>query len=355
MNGPLPLAGGSRALASIHDEQGIEIRRALSSADACAQAQPLPGKVRWLRVEGLADRALVQSVADAFGVHPLSLEDVVHQHQRPKLESYEHGYFLVLPRFSYHKRLRSEAVAVFLGDGWVLSFAPGLVSEFDQLESRLSAGRGGVRKGGADHLLHHVIDVLIDGYIPVLTAMDEAFARMEARLQGHRPDAVVYPMRELRSDLFKMHMQLRALFAALSALHVDRDDWLDNAIQPYMKDLMDHVAQGIDHVENLREGVAEAQQLYQAVQGQRTNDTMRVLTVMSAIFLPLSFIAGVYGMNFEHMPELGWVWGYPLALLLMLGVAMGLLVFFNNKGWLGRQDPRAVREQARAEEDDPHP
>jgi magnesium transporter len=352
MEGALPLAGASRASACLHDADGLEVRKALGAEQLRALAQPQPGKVRWLRIEGLADRALVQAAAEAFSLHPLALEDVLHQAPRPKLEAYEHGYFLVLPRFSRSRRLKVEPLCLFLGDGWVLSFSSGPVPELDLLESRLGAGRGRIREGGPDRLLHHIVDAVIDAYLPLLSALDEGFARVEGRLQGPRPDAVVYGLRELRSDLFRLHMQLRALHAALAALHVDRDDWLDDKVQPYVKDLMDHVSQSLDHVENLREGVSEAQQLYHAILSQRINDVMRVLTIMSAIFMPLSFIAGVYGMNFEKMPELSWTWGYPFALALMAAVAAGLLWFFNRKGWLGRQDPWALREQARREEEE---
>jgi len=346
---PLTMVGETLAQACVHDEQGAEVTRGLKAADLAELAKPSP-KVRWVRIEGLADRVLMQAAADSFNLHPLAFEDVVHHASRPKLESYDNGYFLVMPRFSFAKRLRVEPVAIFLGEGWVLSFSQSKVMEFDTLEARLAAGRGGVRKGGADRLLHHVVDGIIDAYIPVLTSMDDSFARLESRLQGHRPDAVVYGLRELRADLFKMHTMLRALQAALSALHMDRDDWLDNAVQPYIKDLMDHVSQSIDHVENLREGVAEAQQLYHAILSQRINDVMRVLTIMSVIFMPLSFIAGVYGMNFQHMPELTWYWGYPLALIIMLFVASALMLFFARKGWLGRQDPPAIRDRMKNEE-----
>jgi len=224
------------------------------------------------------------------------------------------------------------------------------VSEFDQLESRLQAGRGKIREGGGDRLLYNCLDALIDGLQPNLSVLDESFARVENKLQGRHPDSVVYNLREMRSDLFRAHTLLRALQGALISLHADRDDWLDDGLQPYVKDLVDHVAQDLDHVENLRESVADAQQLYHALLSQRINDVMRVLTIMSVIFMPLSFIAGVYGMNFEHMPELRSAWGYPLALLLMLGVAVGLMFFFNRKGWLGQGKQGRAKDSADGDE-----
>ncbi len=342
--------GETRASACTHHADGSEHIPHLKSEDVAAFAVPQPGKVRWLRVEGLADRKMLQAVADAFGLHPLAVEDITHLAQRPKLEVYEHGYVIIFPRLNYGKRLRMEQISLFLGDGWVLSFSPGPVSEFDQLESRLQAGRGKIREGGGDRLLYNCLDALIDGLQPNLSVLDESFARVENKLQGRHPDSVVYNLREMRSDLFRAHTLLRALQGALISLHADRDDWLDDGLQPYVKDLVDHVAQDLDHVENLRESVADAQQLYHALLSQRINDVMRVLTIMSVIFMPLSFIAGVYGMNFEHMPELRSAWGYPLALLLMLGVAVGLMFFFNRKGWLGQGKQGRAKDSADGDE-----
>jgi magnesium transporter len=336
--------GATNARACVHDTQGLEQHVALSAADVERLAQPQPGKVRWIRIEGLEDRALLEAVSAAFKLHPLAVEDVLHQNQRPKLETYEQGYFLVLPRFKFGRHLEAAQVCLFLGDDWVLSFSAAPLPEFDHLEARLASGRGHMREGGADRLLHHCIDAIVDGYVPELGAMDEAFAKLERRLQGRRPDSVVFGLRGLRTDLFRAHTLLRALQGALVSLAADRDDWIDDAIQPYFKDLIDHANRSLDHVENLREGVAEAQQLYQALLSQRINDVMRVLTIMSVIFMPLSFIAGVYGMNFQHMPELAWNLGYPFALALMAVVAVGLMVFFWKRGWLGRDGAKRKRD-----------
>jgi magnesium transporter len=342
--------GPTHAKACLHDAQGTEVSAALTLEEIQRLALPHAGKVRWLRIEGLGDRALLQGVAEAFHLHPLAMEDVLHLHQRPKLEAYDNGYFLVLPRFHFGRRLLTEQVCLFLGDDWIISFGVEPLKEFDHLEARLAVGRGHVREGSADRLLHHCIDAIVDAYVPELTAMDEAFAKLERRLQGRNPDSVVFGLRELRTDLFKAHTGLRALQGALMSLHADRDDWLDDAIQPYFKDLVDHVSHSLDHVENLREGVAEAQQLYQALLSQRINDVMRVLTVMSAIFMPLTFIAGIYGMNFAHMPELSWVWGYPVALLSMGLVAVGLVIYFARRGWLGSDTVRRQRGHLKDED-----
>lgn len=343
----------TRVSACLHAPNGVEQMHDIPQAELAGLAALKDGRTRWLRIEGFADQGYLQAVADAFGLHHLALEDVQHNAATPKLEAYEHGYFLILPRFHLGRRLHSQQVSLFLGEGWVISLAPAPVTEFDQVSARLSAGRGKVREGGADRLFHNLADAIIDSYPALLTGLDEQFARLDARLQGRRPDSVVYGLREMRADLFRLYMQLGALQSALGALVQDRDDWLDDEVQPYVKDLQDHVAQASSHVASLREAVGESQLLYQAILGQRTNDTMRVLTVMSAIFLPLTFIVGVYGMNFQHMPELAWPWGYPLALLFMLSVALGLLAYFNKRGWLGRQDPRTLREQSRRAEDDP--
>ncbi len=306
-----------------------------------ALPKPVRKGMTWVDIDA-AERGSLQSAARAFKIHPLALEDALHLHQRPKFEDHGSCYFFVLPLLSYRKGLKSAQISLFFGDSFVVSAASTPVPGFELVAERLRHDRAGLRGKRADALLHSLVDSVIDTYAVVLEKFDERFGELEAIIASRQPQRAATGLRGLRLDLFHGHRLLLSLEEALTRLHADREDFIEPNMQPYFRDLIDHVARALDHVDSLREAAADLMQLQHAALTERTGEATQVLTVIATIFMPLSFIAGVYGMNFDraasawNMPELGWAYGYLAVLALMLSVALGMLFFFRRRGWLGQ-------------------
>lgn len=314
------------------DSPGMDEIAALRAAYPCV----------WIDVHGLKDLALIEALGAAFRLHPLALEDVVNIHQRAKAEEYEDTLFIVLRMAAEAASVETGQVAIFLGAGFVLTFQERKGDVFDQVRARIRKNGARLRGAGADYLAYALIDAVIDGYFPVLDQMSDRLEALE--------DAVIEaPDRTVVQTLHRMKHELLALRRAIgphremvgSLLRLDCP-LIGEPTALYLRDCHDHAVQLIDIVETYREIASGALELYLSSLSNRMNEVMKVLTIIATIFIPLSFVAGLYGMNFDpaaspwNMPELGWRYGYPLALLLMAGIAVGLVWMFWRKGWFGR-------------------
>lgn len=301
-------------------------------------AQP-KGSFLWLNLEP-AEKGQLEAAGRSLGLHALALEDAVHAHQRPKFEDHGRHYFLVLPALEVGESLVVRQISLFFAKGLVMSVAPAAAPGFAAAAERLQEGRAGLRELGADGLLHNLIDGVVDAYMPALEHFDERFGQLEEQISARRPQSASAGLHQLRRELFRVHRLLLSLEEALQRLYRDQEDFIRPRLQPYYKDLLDHASRSLDHVEGLREAAGDLLQLQNAILAQRSSESMRVLTIIATIFMPLSFIAGVYGMNFDagspwNMPELHWRYGYPFALGLMAAIALAMLAFFRKRGWIG--------------------
>lgn len=296
--------------------------------------------VLWLDVQGLGDAAIVEALGSVFGLHRLALEDVVNVHQRSKVEVYEGNVFVVVRQPEAERPLVTEQVSLFLGSDFVLSFQDRPGDCFDPVRARLRR-EGPIRSRGADYLLYALVDATVDSWFPVLERYGEALETAEDTILGSPRQRVIGEVHELRRDFLALRRAVWPLRDALGVLYRDSTPLISADTRVYLRDCYDHSVQIIDLLENSRELSAELTDLYLSMVSYRMNAVMKVLTIISTIFLPLSFIAGVYGMNFDtsisrwNMPELGWPFGYPLVLGLMAGIAVGFLLYFRRKGWLG--------------------
>lgn len=306
------------------------------------QTVPRDG-VLWVNVDGLGNVQLLETLGEHFGLHPLSLEDVLHVPQRAKVEDYEHYQFLVfhMAYLDPEAMGETEQVSLFLGSSYVLTFQERPGSDlFDSVRQRLRQNRGKLRQGGADYLAYALLDATIDGFFPILETLGE-------RLTGLEEAVLASPTRETMEDIYAVRRTLLALRRVLWPLRQAiqtfiRDDsgLVTATTRLFLRDCYDHTLQVLDVLENYRELVAGLMETYLSSQSHHLNEVMKVLTIISTIFMPLSFIAGVYGMNFKsdtspwNMPELGWALGYPFSLTLMAAVALAFLFFFRRKGWL---------------------
>lgn len=295
------------------------------------------GKVLWVNVNATDDPQVLKLLEAEFGVHPLTLEDIQHTPQRPKVEEYA-GYLFVVAlmvKKDDEGDLDTEQVSLLLGDQWVITIQEGKPGDvFEALRERIRLGRPQVRGRGADYLLYGILDSIVDGFFPHLDAItEEAEALEEAILEGSE-SRVREKLQDLRRALRTLRQVAWPQRDAMASLERNEPEWIRPGTRTFLRDVSDHATRVVDAVEANRELVASLMDLHLGNMTQRTNDAMKVLTVVATIFIPLTFIAGVYGMNFRHMPELEHPWGYPLAMGFMGALGVGMFVAFRRRGWV---------------------
>lgn len=339
--------GTARLRMMAYDAQRIELAEGslgdlqamLGSADGLA--------VRWIDVVGVDDLATLEAVGQAHDIHALALEDVAHVHQRAKVEHYEGHEFITTRMFRRDPAtgdLDSEQISMFLGEGWLLTFQERDGDVFDAVRERVRQSRGRVRSLGADYLAYALLDAIVDSAFPMLEAYDSLLDRVEERVIAGESQGVVRELHSVRRDLLQLRRGYWPLREAMAALLRDDSRYFLPETQVFLRDCHDHSIQVLDLVDSWREIGSSLMDLHLSAVGQRTNETMRLLTVISVLFMPMSLIAGLYGMNFErsaspwNMPELGWAFGYPFALGLMSLSALAFLAFFRRRGFLHAAD-----------------
>jgi magnesium transporter len=339
---PLPDAAPHVVVTAIHYTAEEYTETQVTDLQAYLQQVPRDGVV-WFNVDGLGDIHILEILGAHFGLHPLSLEDVLHIPQRAKLEDYEHYQFLV-----FHMALvgseamgETEQVSLFLGPAYVLTFQEQPSSDlFGSVRQRLRQARGKLRQSGADYLAYALLDAAIDGFFPLLEDIGDRLTALEEAVLARPTRETMEGIYSVRRTLIALRRVLWPLRQAVQAFGRDDSELVTVSTRLFLRDCYDHVLQVIDVLENYRELIAGLMETYLSSQSNHLNEIMKVLTIISTIFMPLSFIAGVYGMNFKtevspwNMPELSWPWGYPLSLLLMAAIAISLLAFFRRKGWL---------------------
>jgi magnesium transporter len=300
--------------------------------------------VTWVDVEGLGDAELIQRLGELFGLHELALEDVIHAHQRPKVEDYDDHIFIATQMTTLRPHLESEQVSLFLGKSFVLTFQERPSDCFDAVRERIRKARG-IRQMQADYLAYALIDATIDTYFPILERYGELTEDLEAAVLASPQADLVPRIHHLKTDLLSLRRLIWPQRDMVNALVRDFSSLIEDQTRTHLRDCYDHTIQLLDMLETHRELASGLIEIHLSEVGTRTNEIMKVLTIIATIFIPLSFIAGLYGMNFDRsaapwsMPELGWRWGYPFALALMMAIALGLLGFFRSRGWIGPVKP----------------
>ncbi len=300
--------------------------------------------VCWIDVAGVHDAAALEQIGAIFQLHPLLLEDIAQGGQRPKLERYESLDFLVLYQLHRVETLELEQVSVVLGEGWVLTFHAHDGETFEPIRKRLRDGGSLLRRRGADYLAYAIADTIVDHFFPVLEDLEEQLEALEERILIDPRQGMVTEIHALKRELITIRRMAWPLRDAVGRWLREEGPRMGKEMRPYLRDLYDHTIQVMDIVEAMRDVSASLMDGYLSALGQKTNEVMKVLTIIATLFIPLSFITGLYGMNFDprvspwNMPELKWRYGYPFALALMAAVCTGLLLYFRRKGWLGRGD-----------------
>ncbi|MCS3702495.1 magnesium/cobalt transporter CorA [Salinibacter ruber] len=294
--------------------------------------------VTWINVTGVHDESVIRTIGDHFHVHPLIQEDIVHTGQRPKLDPQENYLYLVVKMLYFDEdrgdELRAEQVSFLVGERNLISFQEDPGDVFDPVRKRIRNGRGRIRDQGPDYLAYALLDVIVDHYFVVLEELGARTEDLEDEIMGEDARDVEDKIHDLRRDLIfmrRMTWPMRELLHQLERL--DSSLWADNN-QPYVRDTYDHVVQVLDLVEALRDTASGLHDLHMTSISNRMNEIMKVLTIIGTIFIPLTFVAGIYGMNFEYMPELAWKWAYPTVWGLMIALAGALLLYFRRREWI---------------------
>ncbi|MDI9613785.1 MAG: magnesium/cobalt transporter CorA [Acidobacteriota bacterium] len=292
--------------------------------------------VVWIQVTGLGDLPVVTQLGELFGLHRLALEDVINVHQRPKVEQYSDYCYIVVRAAHDRDGYGSDQISLFLGKGFVLSFQEREHDFFNPVLERIRGGKGRIRQAGPDHLAYALIDASIDCFFPVLERFGERVEPMEDAIIAHPRMEGLQRIHELRRGLITLRRTAWPLREAMMTLYREPNPWIRDEERIYLRDCYDHVIQIIDLLGNYRDLTSGLMEVYLSSTGNHTNEIMKVLTIISAVFIPMSLIAGIYGMNFpRQIPDLEWHGGFIFALGLMAAVAAGLLILFRLKGWLG--------------------
>jgi magnesium transporter len=292
--------------------------------------------VMWVNVGGVHKLDVLEAFGTQLGLHPLLLEDLANTDQRPKLDDYETYVFLVMKMLARTDGgdILVEQVSFVIGRNYVLSFQENGTDVFRAVRDRLRGGKGRLRQQGSDYLLYALVDAVVDEYFAVLEALGEKIESLQERVVANPNPDTLRDIHALKRQLLFVRRAVWPLREAINSLSRSEHPFLREATKVFFRDVYDHVVQIVDTIETLREMVSASLDIYLSSVSYRLNAVMRVLTVITTIFMPLSFIASIYGMNFEHMPELKWPWGYPLILGVMGLVAAGMLIGFRQRKWL---------------------
>jgi magnesium transporter len=298
--------------------------------------------VTWVNLTGLADTSVLVRVAELFGLHQLALEDVLDVHQRPKVEEYDNYLFIVLRMAGDADTGESEQVSIFLGENYVLSIQQRSGDCFDAVRERIRRGKGLLRGRRSDYLCYTLIDAIVDAYFPVLEHVGERIESLENAVITRAEPGSIESVHDMKRSLLVLRRAVWPHREMLSALAREEHALLRHETRVYLRDCYDHTIQLMDILETYRETASALVDVYISSVSAKLNEIMKVLTIIATVFMPLGFIASLYGMNFDrtasawNMPELGWRFGYLFSLGLMAGCVVFLLYYFRRRGWLNR-------------------
>lgn len=293
--------------------------------------------ITWINVDGLHQVDVVSTLGRDFNLSALVLEDILNTDHRPKLEVHDDFLFIVVKMLvpePARDSFRVEQLSLILGDTFLLSFQESEGDVFNAVRQRITVGKGRIRQSGLDYLAYALLDAVVDNYFLVLETISTELERLEEALLSAPGPSELHRFHRLRREAILLRRIIWPVREALAGLIRDDSALIKPETRVFFRDVHDHAVQAMDIVESLRDLASSLLELHLSRNSQRMNETIKVLTLIATIFIPLTFIAGVYGMNFEFMPELRWPWGYPLILLFMLGVAVAMLLYFKRRHWL---------------------
>lgn len=293
--------------------------------------------VSWINVDGLHEIDVIEKIGAHFGIHPLVLEDIVNTGQRTKAEEFKNYIFIVFKMLVFDEtvdHISAEQVSLILGPHFLLSFQEKEGDVFDLVRERVRKDRGRIRKSDCDYLAYALIDAVVDHYYVILERLSDKIEHLEDQLLDSTLPGMLEEIHHLRREMIFLRKQVWPLREILNSLIKDPSDLIRETTRIFLRDVYDHTIQVIDTIESFRDVLSGLSDLYQSTVSNRMNEVMKVLTIIATIFIPLSFIAGVYGMNFEWMPELKWHWAYPALWVLLIAIFSAMIIWFKRRKWL---------------------
>lgn len=317
-----------------YDALGFE-EIAQAALDDCRAARD-NGRICWININGIHEVDTLKQIAALFGLHPLTTEDIANTHQRPKAEEFEGYVFFTLKMLGYDEAshaIVNENVSLILGDRYVVSFQEREGDVLDPLRQRLRTSRGRIRSEGADYLAYAIMDSIVDNYFVTLEKFADHIEELDEAILTAPDRRHMHELHRLKREVVFLRKAVWPLREKLSTIERLQSRHISDPVRPFLRDLYDHSIQIIDMVESYRDIIGSMHDTFLSSISNRMNEVMKVLTMIGTIFIPLTFIAGIYGMNFHHMPELEWAWGYFIVLGVMAAIALVMLGVFRKRKW----------------------
>jgi magnesium transporter len=318
-----------------YDQENFE-EREVQSIDECVDYRDRP-TVTWINIDGLHDVEVMEQIGRTFNLHPLVLEDIMSTDQRPKMEDYENYIFIICKMLSYNDqedRLNIEQFSLLLLPNVIISFQEKTGDVFNPVRERMRKGKGRIRRMGMDYLMYALLDAVVDNYFIVLENIGERIEDLEEELIASPGPETLQAIHHLKRELIFLRKSVWPLREAISALERGELDLIQEKTTVFLRDVYDHTIQVIDTIETYRDMVSGVLDVYLSSVSNKMNEVMKVLTIIATIFMPMTFIAGIYGMNFKHMPELETTYGYPVVWLVVVAIGLAMLKVFRKKRWL---------------------
>jgi magnesium transporter len=318
-----------------YDEAHFE-EKEIKAIDECFIFKDKP-TVTWINIDGLHQVEILEKLGECYGLHPLVLEDILNTDQRPKMEDYGEYLYIVLKALepsAKSNEIETEQISLILGPNFVFSFQEREGDTFGTIRERLRTSKGRIRKMGSDYLAYSLLDSIVDNYFIILEKLGEKIEFLEEKLVTQPTPETLQIIHHLKREMIFLRKAVWPLREVINGLERGESSLIKETTRIYLRDVYDHTIQTIDTIETYRDMVSGMLDIYLSSVSNRLNSVMKVLTIIATIFMPLTFIAGIYGMNFKFMPELEWRWGYPLIWLVMIGIGVLMLLYFKKKRWL---------------------
>jgi magnesium transporter len=293
--------------------------------------------VTWINVAGLHHLEVMEAIGQGFGIHPLLLEDILNTEQRPKIEQYDNYLYMILKLIRWHEEsgaIETEQISIVLGGRFVLTFQEQEKDIFDPLRQRIRSGKGRIRQQGADYLAYSLLDIVVDHYFLILEHLGEQVELLEDELVADPDAATLQRIHDLKREMLHLRRSVWPLREVISGLQRGESALFQESTLIYLRDVYEHTIQVIDTIETYRDIVSGLLDIYLSSVSNKMNEVMKVLTIIATIFIPLTFLTGLYGMNFQYFPELQWRWAYPVLWLILITISGVMLAYFRRKGWL---------------------
>ncbi len=298
---------------------------------------PAEKAITWVRIDGIENVEVIEAIGQKYNLHPLLLEDILNSEQRPKIEDFGDYLFIVMKMISWNQskgQHSSDQVAIILAESLVISIHENENAFFNPIRERILNGKGRIRSMGSDYLAYALMDAIVDNYFTVFDKLGESIEQLEEHLVTNPHTSALQTINYLKREVIFLRRSIWPLREIVTVMERRESPLIRQGTIVYLRDLYDHTIQIIDSIEMIRDILTGMLDIYISSIGNKTNQVIKVLTIIATIFIPLTFLVGVYGMNFEYMPELAWRWGYPLIWTLVIGIGGGMLYYFRRRKWL---------------------